>query len=265
MKITPIQFNFVQSKPQNTVSNPVSMIRMNKGLQCDTVSFSANAVSSHEDFYGREKLRELVPKHKGIIYKKVRDKDGNIIKKVPVEVDIVKIYADTFSFELDGEDLGYVELSYISKKNCRKARNDNYLYKDYKEEGIKGGRIIVDMLENDAEDEYGGIGHLADLLEVAVCKELGIKPNVVSESFSDATPMHYKRGKRFVPYEKYVSKGALRSLKGQNPNKSVKEEIDRTLEGEEFDTPDLYHELVMYMPKKMIKELEEELKEHPIF
>ena len=37
MRINPIQFNFVQNKPQNTVNRP---LRMNNGLMTDVVSFT---------------------------------------------------------------------------------------------------------------------------------------------------------------------------------------------------------------------------------
>ena len=58
MNINPVQFNFVQSKPQRSVSRPLCM---KNGIRSDTISFSGV----------REKtLEDLVPKHKGIIYKK---------------------------------------------------------------------------------------------------------------------------------------------------------------------------------------------------
>ena len=264
MKINPIQFNFIQPKSYNTVSCP---FRMNNGLQTDTVSFSGktkneSSSSWYNDFYGIDKLEKLKPKHKGFIYKKVNDKDGNI-KKVPIEVSIVKEEPDEFHIYDDWRHVGYVELSYITKEHCKEA-NVN-LYKNYKDEGINGDRIIVNYVSNDEQCDYGGIGHLADLIEVACCQELGIKPNVVSESIHEAAPLHYLRGKRFVPYEKYGNKKALAHLKGQNPNKTIKEVIDKTPKGEKFKTPNLHSELVMYMPKEMIKDLEEELKEHPIF
>ncbi|MBQ6516118.1 hypothetical protein IJI31_02950 [bacterium] len=261
MKITPIQFNFVQNKPQNTVSNP---LRMNNGLQADTVSFSSSCRKEKTE-NPQKTLKDCVPKHKGIIYRKVYDKRGKIIKKEPVEVDIVKDGPDIFTFQVDEESLGYVDLSYLTADECKKIKLN--IYKNYKDEGIEGDRIRVDFVENQEPDEYGGMGHLADLLEVAACKELGIEPNIVSHSKKEAAPLHYLRGKRFIPYEKYCSRSDIRrlDLKGKNPNDTIKEIIKRTPKGEKFNTDELPFAPLMYMPKSMAKELEEELKEHPIF
>ena len=264
MKINPISLNFFQYKPQNTVTSP---LRMNNGLQCDTVSFGADISNDHSsswfnEFYGIDKLGKLKPKHKGTIYKKVKDKDGNI-NKVPVKVSIVKEEPDEFHFYDGHKNIGHVELSYITKEHCKEDKG--YIFKNYKDEGIRGDRVIVNYVVNEEQGKYCGIGHLADLIEVAVCKELGIKPNVVSESLDEPAPLHYLRGKRFVPYEKYVNKKELQSLEGENPNKIIKQIIDETPKGEKFKVPKLHNDLVMYMPRDMIKKLEKELEENPIF
>ena len=262
MNISSIQFNFIQPKTQNTVNRPLCM---KNELQTDTVSFSG--------LFRKEKkqekdIKDLVPKHKGIIYKKVRDENGNVVKKVPVEVDIVKYKYDsaTFDFMLDGENVGYVQLRYYPKEVCKRSKYYDSL-KNYRREGIKGDRIIVDMVKNKKQDEYGGIGHLSDLLEIAVCNELGIEPNILSYSKKEAAPLHYLRGKRFIPYEKYCKRNELRqrNVKGKNPNDTIKEIIERTPKGEKFNTDELPFAPLMYMPKSVAKELEEEIKEHPIF
>ena len=262
MKINPIQFNFIQPKPQTTVNSPM---RINDGLQADTVSFSG--------LFRKEKkqekdIKDLVPKHKGIIYKKIRDEDGNVIKKLRVEVDIVKYKYDdnAFDFVHNGETVGYVKLHYYPKDVCRKCHFFDS-FKNYRRQGVKGARITVDMVKNKKQEEYGGIGHLSDLLEVAVCKELGIEPNIISYSKKEAAPLHYLRGKRFVPYEKYCKRNELiqRNIKGKNPNDTIKEIIERTPKGEKIDAEELPFAPLMYMPKSMAKELEKELKEHPIF
>jgi len=267
MNINPIQFNFIQSKPQKTANRPMLM---NNGLKADTVSFSGNineedTTSIDRDFWGIAKLKKLEPKHKGIVYKKVCDENGKVIQKIPVEVDIVKTSPDVFSFIIDGEYRGFVELSYVSDEHRKEDKDCKY--RNYKDEGIKGDRVIVEYLKNDCGNTYCGMGHLADLLEVAVCKELGIEPNVVSESTRSAAPLHYMRGKRFVPYKKYLSRYDRKSMDvyGKSPNETIKKIIENTHEGEKFDTSEIKNTPLMYMPKEMIQELEEELKEHPIF
>ena len=274
MIINAVNFNGIQLNQKSKVTNPSPRFGQ---LMQDTVEISKKetpAEAQNEPFsisdsimnmiYGTDKLAQLEPKHKGIIYKKVKDKNGKVIKKVPVKVDIVKSRADKFVFQIKGETIGYVELSYVSGDKC-KDDTDEILYKNYKEEGVEGDRIVVDFLYNKKPEEYGGIGHLADLLEVAACKKLGFEPNVVSETIDDAAPLHYLRGKRFIPYEKYCDERTLERLKGKNPNEIVKKVIEDTPEGENFKKPALCSETVMYMPKDMIKELEEELKKHPIF
>jgi len=261
MKINPIQFNFVQARPQNTVNRS---LYMNNELQADTFSFTGANKKDKKP----KTLDDLVPKYKGIIYKKVRDKDGNIVK-IPQEVNIVNRSCGTFDFDVDGNLVGYARLSYLPKEYCEKDSEfyDGYLSKNYEDLGIVGDRIEVDFVENEKEKKYGGVGHLADLIEVACCKELGFKPNVVSVSLADAAPMHYKRGKRFVPYERYFSESELKdyNLKGKDPNETVREIIESTPKGKKFNTSELKTDPLMYMPKEMIKELEKELKEHPIF
>ena len=256
MKINPIQFNFIQSKPQSTVSNP---LHINKGLQADTVSFTGTKKP-------KKKIEELEPKHKGIIYKKVRDENGNVIKKIPVEVDIEKWGAGEFQFKIDDECIGFAQLKHIPAEACNK-NSWAELYNDYKEEGVVGDRIEVHYIKNNKEEEYGGIGHLADLLEVAACKEMGIKPNVISYAALKAAPMHYMRGKRFIPYERYCSLDEMEqyNLKDKTPDDTIKEIIENTPKGEKFDTSGLDMYLIMYIPKDMIKSLEKELKKHPIF
>ena len=260
MRINPVQFNFIQSKQQKVVTSP---LRMNNALQCDTVSFSGK---NEED--ETSKIDNLKPKHKGIIYKKVRDENGNIVK-VPHEVKIVKRAGGMFEFR-DGKDLvGYVRLGYIPASHCQKDSiyYDDYLTKNYDDLGIKDDRIEVDYVENFEEKKYGGIGHLADLIEVAACKELGFEPNVVSVSVPSALPMHYARGKRFVPYERYLDEFEMKKYDcfSKDPNEAVKEVVENKSKNGRFDTSSLDMALLMYMPKDMIKELEEELKKNPIF
>ena len=261
-------FNHFQNIPKQRITNPMSKLAP---LKADTVSFSGNVSDDNKSvkdsimdmLYGTDTLEKLVPKHKGIVYKKIKDANGKVIDKIPVEIDIVKTMPGEFQFQKDGEVIGTLELSYVSADKCG---DDGvcFLHKNYKEEGIVGPRIIVNYVHNSKEEEYGGVAHLADLIEVAACKKIGFEPNVVSESFRNVTPLHYIRGKRFVPYEKYLSEYSLKKDK-KNPNEIVEKIIATTPKGQKYDASELNPNFVMYMPKEMIKELEEELKEHPIF
>ena len=126
MRINPIQVNIFQSKPQNTVSSP---LRINNSVQADTVSFTGKA----EKKISKEKMGKLVPKHKGIIYRKLQDAEGAVVK-VPVLVDIVKSEPEEFEFKIDGRRIGYARLSYIPKKYCKDEIKDAYVdcyYKNY--------------------------------------------------------------------------------------------------------------------------------------
>jgi len=263
MKINPIQFNFVQSKPQST-SN--THFRLNNQLQCDTVSFTSNTRT--------EKMNKLVPRHKGIIYKKITDKDGYVIRKIPVEVDIIKAGPEKFRFMHKGDEVGYVQVSYIPRKECINEIEDydsnEPLYKNYKDYGMVGARLGVDYVKNCNQEKYGGIGHLADLLEVACCKELGIKPKIISFSCISAAPFHYMRGKRFLPYGLYCSEKQMKKkdLYGKDFNETVKEIIEETPLWTEDDVPEFKDDdflPLMYVPKDMVRKLQKELKEHPIF
>ena len=166
MKINPIQFNLIQSKPQNRVSCPLCM---NNSLDRDVFTFTGNT-SVKDDI---DKIGELVPKHTGFVYKKIKDEEGNVVDKVPVEVSIVKHTPDTFQFKQNDEVLGKVILKYIPAEKCKDNSSDD-LYKNYKDEDVVGDRIEVGYLYNYEKENYGGIGHLADLVAVASCKELGI-------------------------------------------------------------------------------------------
>ena len=242
MKINSIQFNFIQNRPQRAVTCP---LRMNNSLSADTVSFSGKSDEEDES----KKIDDLKPKHKGIIYKKVRDEKGNVIKKIPVEVDIVNWGEGEFQFKLDDECIGYVQLHHIPAEECDK-NSWAELYMNYKEEGVVGDRLEVKYLSNQNEEEYGGIGHLADLLEVAACKEMGIKPNVISYAALNASPLHYVRGKRFIPYERYCSieERDEYDLFDKTPNGTIKKIIENTPKGEKFDMSELEMFSIIYMP-----------------
>ena len=254
MNIKPLQFNFIQYAPKSTVTSPM---RMRNQITADTVSFSGN----NEPEKKPDPLDVLVPKNQGTIFRKVRDENGKIIGKEKVKVDIVNGGGGLFEFQLDGKTLGGVIMSCINAES-QKAKPE--IKKDYEEEGIVGDRIYVDYVINYFEEEYGGMGHLADLLEVAACKEKGFDTNVISYSKCESSPLHYVRGKRFIPFSKY-DKNLCKVYDNKDPNDIVKEVIDNTPKDEKFDTSKIRHYFIMYMPKEQAKELEEELKANPIF
>ena len=264
MNITAVNFNSFQYKQIGKSITPAFCVQKNNTLNSDTVSFSGlfDVFKKEKTEQPQKTLNDLVPKHKGIVYKKIRDEKGQVIEKIPVEVDIVKIGASDFEFEIDKKLIGGVRLGYFVRKGREDAYNE--LRRNYKKEGIKGDRIIAEYVYNCHEEEYGGIGHLADLVEVAACKELEIEPNVVSLSMTDAAPLHYLRGKRFVPFRKY-NKQYNWYYNRKNPNAMVKEIIENTPKGQKFDTSKIKHCFLTYMPKEMIKNLEAELEKHPIF
>jgi len=255
MKINPIQFKFIQAKPQNTVTSP---LRMKNPIMADTVHFLGNTKPEKEP----DLLDVLVPKNKGTIFKKIRDENGKIIERVPVKVDIINDGGGLFLFKIDGKQAGGVVMTCL-QKDC--DTKDPDIIRDYENEGVVGDRMYVNYVQNDNQDEYGGIGHLADLLEVAACNEMGFKPNVISYSVEDSAPMHYVRGKRFIPFKEYNSESLYKFYDNKEPDDVVKEIIDKNTKGEKFDTSKIKDYFLVYMPQDMIKELEEELKEHPIF
>ena len=266
MNIPQIKINFAQNYQHNRVTNPLNKTSC---LSKDTVSFGENVqiMSDLRDiditFSDDEVFEQLIPQHKGMVYKKVKNRDGSV-KKVPTEVEIVNDGNGYFIFN-DGKKLvGIAVLRYYKKDYDYDDVDFNALHKDYKEEGIVGDRIEVDYIENNDEAKYGGVAHLADLLEVACCKKLGIKPNIVSLSLANASPLHYKRGKRFVPFELYCRK-YNDIYKGKEPNDILKEIVEATPYGRKFNTSKIKHAFLMYMPEDLINKYEAELEEHPIF
>lgn len=266
MNIAPISLNFINNN-QNKKTFPKIQSPKLAPLTEDTFCFTGATAQKKK----QKTMDDLVPNHQGLIYKKVKDKTTGRIKKVPQKVDIVKVGSTQFVFDIKGETIGYVRLEYVPADKCvDKITDYDYrdpLYKNYKNLGIVGDRIEVEYLQNEKEKKYGGVGHLADLLEVACCQELGFEPNVISYSLKEAAPIHYLRGKRFVPYPQSCTKSEIEeyNLKGKNPNDTVRKIIKNTPKGKKFNTSELETEPLMYMPKKMIRELEEELKENPIF
>ncbi|MBQ6516114.1 hypothetical protein IJI31_02930 [bacterium] len=252
MNISCLNFNMIKPVQNNNRQN-CSYANL-VGLHADTVTFTG--INKKE-----KTLEDLVPKNKGTIYKKETDANGNTVK-TSVKVDIVKSQPFEFTFIHDGEVIGKLDLTYIKKDE--EGRYNGILDSDYENEGVIGSRIDAEYVENFKQDEYGGIAHLADLIAVAACKELGIKPNVVSLSLEDAAPFHYVRGKRFIPFKEYHS-DYYDFYDNKEPNDIVREIVENTPKGKNFDTLMIQHEFLTYMPKEMIEDLETELEKNPIF
>jgi len=207
-------------------------------------------------------LGKAIPKNKGIAYKKVKQKNG-AIEKIPIKVTIEKESGNEFIFK-DGEKvIGGAQLTLITKDDIPRLFSRQIMLKDYPEVGITGDRIVVNLIKNKDEEKYGGIGHLADLIEVGCCKKLGIEPNIISLSMNTALPIHYKRGKRFIPFELY-DKNLAEKYNNADPNDIVKEIIDNAEETGEFEN-NIEDYFLMYMPKDLVEQYEKELKENPIF
>ena len=144
MKINQVQFNLIYPKPQSTVNSP---LRMKSPILEDTVSFSGNT----EPVKKPNPLDKLVPKNKGIIYKKVRDEKGKVIEKVPVKTDIVNDGGGLFLFKIDGKEVGGVLMTCLfDDEKTEKSELTN----DYKNEGIVGDRMYVNYVQNDNQEEY---------------------------------------------------------------------------------------------------------------
>ena len=214
----------------------------------------------------------LNPLDKGYIYKKVFNKQKGIIQKIPQEVNIAKSTEgiNTSYYFLDPKtktEIGYVIIVDWSKDFFYNDIESPKLLEDFPEQGIEGNRISIDYLQNNDENQYSGIGKLADQIAVEYCLQEGLEPNIVSLADTNSHAAHYKRGRRFFPlnkndteinYEDFVKK-----YKTDDPNKVIEEKIAATPSGEKTDTSDLYG-LYMYMPQEVIKKYLEEIKRNPI-
>ena len=195
------------------------------------------------------------PLEKGVIYKKIHNKKTGSIKKVPFTCDIAKSksnWTTTYYFlePKTKKEIGFVSISdwaLMPKNPIFRKMQDSQLFRDFPRLGVIGDRITVDYLQNNNENLYSGIGKLADQIAVEYCLKRGIKPNIISAAEPNSLAAHYKRGKRFLPFDKECT--YYERYKDIDPNELIKNLLKET---KKIDTSDL-HGFYTYMPKDLIK------------
>lgn len=156
------------------------------------------------------------------------------------------------------KEYGYVEIS-----NCFDVKEYEYkqlvnpkLLANYPKMGIVGPRIIVEYLQNWNSDRIGGIGKLADRIEVQHCIKNNIEPNIVSEADFGSHIAHYLRGKRFFPLKKGSNdyNFFIENYGTANVNKVIEKLLKNAEDGEKTDVSS-WGLLPMYMPKERAKKI----------
>ena len=219
----------------------------------------------------------LNPLDKGTIYIKVLNKNTGDIEKRPMTVDIAKTEEDSSVSYYFLTPKTHDEIGFVVIDDWKKARF-NYLFDydvlentrlldNFPQQGILGDRISIYYLQNNDETKYSGIGKLADQIAVEYCLQEGIEPNILSIADSNSHVAHYKRGRKFIPVDKYDKDldyyDFVKKYGTNDPNKIIEERIANTPEGQKVDTSDLYG-LYMYMPQEVIKKYLEIIKEKPV-
>ena len=196
------------------------------------------------------------PNKVGQIYDKVN--------KTPIDVFILEIRdnrrKDEVAFHFMSKDLqkeyGYVKLDKDYKGYMPE------LIRDYPNENIIGERIVVSYLENFDDEKYGGIGKLADKIEVKYCVENDITPNIISVAGDDSHIAHYSRGKRFIKPDKESNAYdfLLRKYGSPNPNRVLHELWDSAKKsGNIIDLKDWNkYDFAMYLPHRLVDKYKNE-------
>ena len=139
----------------------------------------------------------------------------------------------------------------------RTEKLDRELAKDHPEAGIVGDRLIVEYLRNINPQRFGGVGKLADKLEVKYCLDNNIEPNIVSYADYGSHLAHYKRGKRFFVPDRYTYDYCNMMVKYNNPDpNAVLEDYIVANKDEGIDSG--FNLLPMYLPKSLIDKYSEE-------
>lgn len=208
------------------------------------------------------------PKDKVIVSKKVRYGYPDRVEIEPTELSVAKSEGDngpTFHF-LDeyNNEIGFVSIC-DWRKATSKSKDDIMLTQNYPELGIVGDRISIDYLQNNNNIIFSGIGKVADQIAIEYCLKEGITPNIVSMADIGSLISHYKRGRRFFKIEKENPRYNyfIREYGTNDPNKIIKERLDKTPSGSWAECEDL-KELYMYMPQEVIQKYLQRIKEHPI-
>lgn len=157
---------------------------------------------------------------------------------------------------------GYVTLALLDEPKKYDSCYEGYEKKvldDYPELDIVGPRAIVDYLRNNDEQEYGGVGLLADKLGVKHCLDNGFPPLIISEAAKNSHIAHYKRGKRFLPLkpESNEYKFFMERYGTADVNKIIKTSLEQS-NGEKLDIRE-WPNLIMRLSEEKVEQYRKEL------
>ncbi len=142
----------------------------------------------------------------------------------------------------------------------RKGGVPKILAKDYAEEQIIGDRLIVEYLKNFDDVNIGGVGRLADKLEVKYCLDNNIPLNIVSQAKTGSHIAHFKRGKRFISPE--VGTVDYNHLMLRYNNSNPNEVLENIINNSDIETSNIdLGYITMYLPKEICEKYANELRQ----
>lgn len=210
-------------------------------------------------------IAEYHPDRVGLLWDKINNR--------PLESNILfsKINSVQHVFNFMSKDLskcyGYVHFTKIDDPNilCNYLCEPE-LMKNRVEEGIWGGRLVVNFLENFDDKKIGGIGKLADKMTVKFCLDNNFPTNIVSVADLNSHVAHYLRGKRFFKLEPdtlgyEVFKRKYNTL---NVNSVLNKLIKKAKRNGHRVNLDGWSLFPMYMPAELVRKYTLELAKHPI-
>lgn len=194
------------------------------------------------------------------------DLKGQLIDKKtnkPFDVNILKMEANDekgaiiYKFTDDNfeKDYGYVWFTTPQYQGITECDLKNT---DMSEINMGKERVIVQYLKNYDDKNIGGVGKLADKLEVKYCFENNIEPNIISDADKNSHVAHYKRGKRFItpPVGSSEYNFLVDKYGSPNPNEVLEELIEHS-DGEKIDLTG-WEFMVMYLPYNLIEKYKNE-------
>lgn len=137
--------------------------------------------------------------------------------------------------------------------------------KDYPSLGIIGDRVTIDLVSNNNNRLYSGVGTIADKLAIEYCLKNGITPNETGIAAFNSHAAHYLRGRRFFPLSGNDKTGRefFEKYKTYDPNRIVEERILISPRGKKVYTGDLGN-LPMYMPREVVDKTLASILRNPI-
>lgn len=276
----------VRSKPRNISPATSAYIPGNDTFEKEKSELQHFEIT-HIGYMNHDKTPVMVeqnPKDKAVIYEKIMDSKTPNITKIPIEVSIAKSKKNnrTTYHILDKEknEIGYVTICDWSKlSTLEKDQNPQFLT-DYPELGIIGERITIDLLQNNNETIYSGIGEVADQIAIEYCLKEGLTPNIVSIAETGSVISHYKRGRRYFEIEKntsldnpneYGKDNCTKSYESfvseygtNNPNEVIEKRLNEAKKYGGYVQCEDLGQLYMYMPQEIIKKYLQRIKENPI-